>query len=92
MPVDPGEEDDTKGASTEKLSDKEIAAIKELPADDQSIAMAQMICPVSGKHLGGDGCKPLKEVVDGKTFYLCCDGCVDPLKADPAKYLAKLNK
>ena len=86
MPVDP-----PKGASAEKFSAEEVAEIKKLPADEQPVAMAQLMCPVSDQHLGSMG-KPLKETADGKTAYLCCDGCEEKFKADPAKYLAKLEK
>ena len=92
MPVDPAKPD-AKGASTTepKLSDEEIAEIKKLPADEQPIAMAQMTCPVSGDKLGSMD-KPVKQVVEGKTFFLCCAGCEDKVKAEPAAVLAKLKK
>ncbi len=76
---------------SEKLSDKEMANIKKLPADEQTIALAQVDCPVSGGHLGGMG-MPLRQEVDGKVFFLCCDGCVDKVKEDPKAVLAKLKK
>ena len=93
MPVEPKADGKMEGAATDevKLSDKEIAAIKKLPADEQTIAMAQKVCPVSGSHLGGMD-MPIKQVVDGKTFFLCCDGCESDVKADPAGVLAKLAK
>ncbi len=36
---------------------------------------------------------PLMEKVDvnGKSVWICCDGCKDKLLADPEKYLAKLK-
>lgn len=76
---------------SEKLTDKEMAKVKELPAADQPIALAQVVCPVSGGHLGGMGV-PIKQEVDGKAFFLCCDGCVDKVKEDPKGVLAKLKK
>lgn len=93
MPVDPAKPDATKGASSAepKLSDEEIVEIKKLPADEQPVAMAQMTCPVSGDKLGSMD-KPIKQLVDGKTFYLCCASCEDKVKADPAAVLAKLKK
>jgi len=90
LPVEP----DKKAADATdpaKLSADEVAEIKKLPADDQPIALAQVSCPVSDSHLGEMGA-PIKQVVDGKTVFLCCEKCEKPLKADPAKYLAKLKK
>jgi YHS domain-containing protein len=80
------------------LSEEEIKAINELPDPaDREAALAQKICAVNvdedGKpvHLGAMGA-PVKEVVKGKTVYLCCKGCIDDLKKDPDKYLAKIAK
>jgi hypothetical protein len=80
------------------LSTEEIATINEMPdQSDAKLALAQMVCPVGedeeGKpnHLGSMG-KPIKEVVDGKTVFLCCKGCVEDFKADAKKYLSKLGK
>ena len=76
---------------SEKLSEKEIANIKKLPADEQTIAMTQIDCPVGGGHLGGMG-MPIRQEIDGKVFFICCDGCVDEVKNNPATVLAKLKK
>ncbi len=81
-----------KGADAGKLSAENIAEIKKLPAEDQALALAQVTCPVSDEKLGGEMGIPIKQEVDGKTFFLCCAGCKDKVKADPAKYLAKLKK
>ena len=32
------------------------------------------------------------DVVNGKTYYFCCPGCVTKFKADPAKYAAEADK
>lgn len=75
------------------LSDEEIKNIKMLPdAADQKLALAQKVCLVGDPdHLGEMGV-PVKEVVKGKTVFLCCKACVEELKKDPDKYLAKLAK
>ncbi|MFQ5734090.1 MAG: TRASH domain-containing protein [Planctomycetaceae bacterium] len=57
-----------------------------LPRADQAPALAQKTCPVTGDLLGSDG-KPLTVQVRGRTVYVCCDGCVDELKENPAKFL-----
>jgi len=79
-----------------KLSDEEIKNIKALPEADQKLALSQMVCVVGGEpgspnHLGAMG-TPVKQVVKGKTVFLCCESCIEDLKKDPDKYLAKLPK
>jgi len=78
-------------AKASKLSAKELAAIKELPASEQDVALAQAVCPVSSHNLGSMG-KPIKVSAEGRTFYLCCDDCEETLKADPKKAIAALDK
>lgn len=42
-------------------------------------------CPVTGEPVN----KNLKGEVDGQTFYVCCEGCIDTVKKNPAAYLKK---
>ncbi len=70
---------------------KMMPGLKELSPEDYGSAMAQHACPVSGEMLGTMGA-PEKVDVNGKSVWICCDGCKDKLLADPDKYLAKLNK
>jgi len=42
-------------------------------------------CPVTGEPVD----KNLKGEVDGQTFYVCCAGCIDTVKKNPAAYLKK---
>ncbi|EGF24912.1 MULTISPECIES: hypothetical protein [Rhodopirellula] len=70
---------------------KMMPGLKELSPEDYKSAMAQHMCPVSGEMLGTMGA-PEKVDVDGKSVWICCDGCKDKLLADPDKYLAKLNQ
>lgn len=46
----------------------------------------QTVCPVMG------GAIDKKQFVDvkGKRIYVCCAGCLDPVKKDPDKYLKKM--
>jgi hypothetical protein len=81
--------DNTK-AGADKLTAEELDAIKELPAAEQDAALAQLTCPVSSDHLGSMG-KPFKVTAEGRTFYLCCDGCQKDLKANPKAVIAKLD-
>ncbi len=74
-----------------KLTDKELAAIKELPAAEQAVAIKQAVCPVSSHHLGSME-KPVKVSAEGRTFYICCEGCEEEVKTDPKAVIAKLDK
>jgi membrane fusion protein, copper/silver efflux system len=50
----------------------------------------QKICPVTSAQLGSMG-DPLAVDVQGRKVWVCCGGCPDKLKAQPAKYLARLE-
>jgi hypothetical protein len=74
-------------AATDKPKDDPLAKLSEA---DHARALAQKFCPVTDEALGSMG-TPIKVTVEGRDVFLCCEGCVDALKADPAKYLAKLD-
>lgn len=48
---------------------------------------AQSVCPVSGEELMN---KNTYVDVEGKRVYVCCDGCVGKVKAEPKKYMKKI--
>jgi hypothetical protein len=58
-------------------------------AEDKLLAAKQKICPVTGKPLDSMG-GPVRLVVEGRTVFVCCEGCEGPLRQEPAKYLSKL--
>jgi hypothetical protein len=60
-----------------------------LSASDRKLAEVQKVCPVTRKALGSMG-TPVRLEVAGRVVFLCCAGCEDALKAEPAKYLAAL--
>jgi hypothetical protein len=65
-------------------------------ADESSAVKKQQTCPVTDALLGSMG-KPYKITLTGSNgesqdVYLCCKGCETTIKADPDKYLAKLDK
>lgn len=69
-----------------------IAARQKSPppnASAKELIAWQKSCPVTGLKLGSMG-KPRAVTVDGKTVYLCCDGCVDDIEKSPEMYVAKL--
>lgn len=83
-----------------KATDKPVATDSTAPAENDPMAaltdaeraavLAQKICPVTSEPLGSMG-SPLKVTVEGRDVWLCCEGCVDAIKKDPAKYLAVLD-
>jgi Cu(I)/Ag(I) efflux system membrane fusion protein len=52
-------------------------------------AAAQQICPVTGAKLGSMG-DPVLAEVEGRKVWTCCAACPPKLKANPARYLARL--
>lgn len=84
------EEGDHEHEDGDADGDDVEASINKLPEADQVLARAQKICPVGGGALGDMG-MPVKVDLDGRAVFVCCDGCIEDLKADPAKYLAKLD-
>ncbi|MEZ6069220.1 MAG: hypothetical protein R3C10_02890 [Pirellulales bacterium] len=87
---DPGTIGAAADSGDEEADEIEVNILK-LPEADQALARAQKICPVSGEPLGSMGA-PLKvSDVAGRDVFVCCEGCVEDLKADPEKFLAKLD-
>jgi Cu(I)/Ag(I) efflux system membrane fusion protein len=50
----------------------------------------QRICPVTRAKLGSMG-EPLPVEVENQKLWVCCAGCPEKLKAEPARYLAALE-
>ncbi|MGO9597827.1 MAG: efflux RND transporter periplasmic adaptor subunit [Isosphaeraceae bacterium] len=50
----------------------------------------QKFCPVTKAKLGSMG-DPIPVQLAGRKVWVCCPGCPDKLKAEPAKYLARLE-
>ncbi len=69
--------------------DRRALALEKLAPADQALARAQARCPVTGKALGSMGI-PIRMVAQGRTVFLCCEGCRDAFQSDPGEYLAKL--
>ena len=66
------------------------SALAKLSEADRAAALKQDGCPVTGEKLGSMGAPP-KVTVEGKEVFLCCEGCEEELRKEPAKYLAKLK-
>lgn len=48
----------------------------------------QTTCPVTGEGISTN----LFVDAMGKRIYVCCAGCINPIKKDPAKFIAKMEK
>ncbi len=48
----------------------------------------QTTCPVTGEGIKTN----LFVDVKGKRIYVCCAGCISPIKKDPAKFITKMEK
>ena len=75
-------------ASTDPAKNDPLAALSK---EDREAVLKQGICPVSDEKLGGDMGLPIKVVIEGRDVWVCCESCIEDLKKDPAKYLAKLD-
>lgn len=54
----------------------------------KNLIAAQGICPIMKKPLPEN---PGSTVLDGRTVFVCCKGCVAKVKADPKKTLAVID-
>ena len=80
-PTTPNDEEVTIAANLAKLS---IA--------DKNIALEQLLCvSQENSRLGSMGL-PIKFTVDGQTAFVCCEGCLDEAKSNPAKTLQRLRQ
>ncbi|MAR12669.1 MAG: metal transporter [Blastopirellula sp.] len=77
------------GDKSHATDPKIIAAFAKLSLTDRAIAERQRICLVTDFALGSMG-TPRKVDVNGKTVFICCEGCRESLLEEPDKYLAKL--
>ena len=83
-----GKETLTKASKLTKAS----AVLAKLTPEDRIAAEAQKYCAVvDGSFLGGMGA-PIKLVLDGKSVFLCCNGCTEKANANTADTLAKTAK
>ncbi len=66
------------------------AALAKLDPADRKLAEAQRWCAVNNKGRLGTMGTPYKVMINGEPVFLCCDGCEETAKGDPAKTLAKV--
>jgi hypothetical protein len=63
----------------------------DLSTEDRAAAVQQRICPVTRKPLGSMG-TPVKVTAAGRIIFLCCEGCEEKLRQEPARYLGTAAK
>jgi hypothetical protein len=86
----PSTQSSTAETSQPSDEDAEVTiALAKLSPEDRALAEAQKTCPVTGELLGRMGI-PIKVTVEGRDAFVCCEGCVDELKNNFAKYEDKL--
>lgn len=86
------DEEHSNGQQADQSEQDDIeAALSQLPPEDRQLAESQRICPVSEMPLGSMGA-PIKVIVQGRTVFICCEGCRESLLAEPTKYLARLGQ
>ena len=88
--IDP-EKAQSSAPADEGMTPKIVAAFAELSEEDRALAEKQRICPVTEMRLGSMGI-PLKVDVDGRTVFICCEGCREPLLEESERFLAKLDE
>ncbi|MHC4398940.1 MAG: hypothetical protein ACYTG0_04600 [Planctomycetota bacterium] len=62
--------------------------VARLAESDRPAIAKQRVCPVSGGQLGTMG-TPVKLLVGNQPIYLCCQGCIGKVRANPKKFVAK---
>lgn len=79
-----------EAARTQKPSAQEQAALDKLAPADKAAALAQRLCPITDAPLGSMG-MPVKMTVQGRTIFLCCQGCDFSVNEDPEGTLRKVD-
>ncbi|MFQ6037172.1 MAG: YHS domain-containing protein [Candidatus Aminicenantales bacterium] len=65
-----------------------VAMVFTLPAIADQKSKETVVCPVSGKEITKSEAKATYEY-KGKTYYFCCEACVEPFKKNPEMYLSQ---
>lgn len=65
-----------------------IRTVKATEADKLGVT-AQGTCPISGDALNSMG-GPIKVVRGDESLFICCQGCLEPLEAEPDRYFGSV--
>ena len=77
---------------TEAEKEEIRKALEPLSDEDRALAEAQVICPVTEVRLGSMGMgTPIKLEIEGRTVFICCEGCRDSWVNEPDKYFKILD-
>ena len=79
-----------KTAATKKeiLANCPMCQRMKMMQQSASVRKAQTNCPITGGKIN----KKFYVDVNGKRLYVCCPGCIAKIKADPDKYIKKLEQ
>lgn len=76
-------EDSDADGPTASLAEEDLTA--------QKAAYPLEVCLVEGSELGSMG-EPAEYVHEGRLVMFCCKSCIEDFQAEPAKYIARLDK
>src|SRR6187399_57890 len=76
----------TQSDEAKKISD----ALAKLSPEDRKLAEEQKFCPESGELLGSMDTPIKVNLKNGKTVFVCCDGCVKDAEKDADATLKKV--
>lgn len=83
---------DDEAQLTEAEKEEIRTALEPLSDADRALVEAQVICPVTEVRLGSMGMgTPIKLEVEGRTVFICCEGCRDGMLDNPKKYFKVLD-
>ena len=68
----------------------QAAPEKPAVANTEPVKVNNTLCPVTGDPV--DMKNPVTVEYEGKVYNLCCPMCIAPFKADPKKYIAKIEE
>lgn len=68
-----------------------LAKLDEAVIAKQKASYPLTTCPVSGDELGGEMGAPIDVVIGNRLVRLCCKDCIGQMRADPTKFLSKLD-
>lgn len=74
-------------------ADAEIRVVlAALSPTDQLLAESQRYCPVMPEARLGEMGPPVKILLQGETFFVCCNNCENIAREDPGKTLARVKE
>jgi hypothetical protein len=79
-------------AQTNAAEQKIDAALAKLSPADRELAVAQKFCAINNEGRLGSMGPPVKIVLNGEPVFLCCEGCEQTAKDDPAATLARVKQ